>query len=350
MLYYARVNGKILGPLGREELLRLRDEGTLAGDAQWCPADSETWLSPESIDVTLQEDKHPLPRHKLLPLLNKAAMLVLALVLVTLAAGQDCEPATLQRGLFLYVVLFVLGMLARSFSRVGFAGYSILFIALSLLSVLSIHERDRIARIHPQPQPTPVADTLFPDNSGLPDIQPLDYPPEPSTQCFPLYLRRSQTRYSEYAESMARLRDTFTQSNERDTLTVERARYYAEYIAYLPYKPDMNWNNIYETLKTKEGNCATKSIALYDMMMRGGAKNVFWVVGVCYKSPINDTPTPHAWIYWEKDGKRYIIESTAVGMFHELNEIVSNPRLTTFYSNVWPRWGISEGHYYIFGK
>lgn len=354
MLYYARINEQIVGPLGRSELIRLRDDGTLGAAGQWCAENSETWQSTETIDSIPSEIPHV--TLGLFVTLNQWTLTAFTLVLLLMPLwGGLSEPATVRSVLYLYAGFLVIAILTRSISGFGLLFRGFLLVAaigysIVLREAIEFAASQRTSYSGSSSPSSEKAISLFEEDASLPNLQPLPYSPQPSAECFDLYSKHSPTRFSEYSHSMAKLRPTFTQTNERDTLTVERARYYAENIANLPYNQYMDWNNLYETLKTKEGNCATKSIALYDMMKRGGAKNVFWVVGMCYKSPINDTPIPHAWVYWEKDDKRYLIESTAPGMFHDITEVRNDTRLSKFYSNYWPRWGISEGRYYVFGR
>lgn len=354
MLYYAKVNGRIIGPLALDELVRMREDSSFGADDQWCPADSEIWMSPEAIDLMVVKSESSWGE-VLLPICDWGLLLLTPLFFLLQLDRTLCTRPFFVAFFFLYATGYAVLIVTRKIRWMGFLFYGFMLcligrFALTLNDAPPVEVAASEAAVSEQPA-RPAAPKLPWNDPQLPYIVPLDFPEKCSEKSLELYAQRTPTSYCGYPKDLAPLAEIFTRHNDTDTLTVERARYFADNISTIPYKREAGWQNLFETLKSKEGNCGAKSIALYDMMMRAGAKNVFWVVGVSYDTTYNvDPPIYHAWVYWEKEGKRYIIECTAYTAFDDIDNIRSKPYLAKYYSARWPLWGISDGKCYVFGK
>lgn len=350
MLYYAKIDGKILGPFGRSELRRLRDDGAFGSEGQWCTAegDTESWQSPEMIDSIPYEPPGSL--WGAIIVLSKWTLTAFTLVLLAMPIwGILCEAATIRSILYVYAGLLVFAMLTRSISRFGLFFRVCLFVTAMGFSVIQ-REAVQLAEAHSRPSVI----SAYPEsriskaNASLPDLKPLDYPPSASEDNIDLHLRHTLSQYNEYPALFEnpRYQEIFLQKNETDTLPVERAQYFAQNIAEIPYVSSTGPQDVFQTLKNKQGNCFAKSVALYDMMTRGGAKNVYLVFGMLYMPD----PRPHAWIYWEKDSQHFIVETTSEGMFYDIAKIKEEKRLREWYCNHRPQWAFSAGQSYVFGR
>lgn len=348
MLYYAKINGQIVGPLGRSELIRLRDDGTLGAAEQWCAENSETWQSTETIDSIPREIPHV--ALSLFVSLNQWTLTAFTLVLLLMPLwGGLSEPATVRNVLYLYAGFWVIAILTRSISRFGLLFRGFLLVAAIGYSIV-LRDAMEFAAAHRTTHSAPpqIKSRIALANASLPYIQPLDYPPSASEANIDLHLKHTLSSYNPYATLFdePRYQEIFLQKNETDTLPVERAQYFAQNIASIPYVRDTGPQDVFQTLKNKQGNCFAKSVALYDMMTRGGAKNVYLVFGKLY----DPDPQGHAWIYWEKDSEHYIIETTSEGMFYDIAKIKEEKRLREWYSAHRPQWGFAAGQSYVFGR
>jgi hypothetical protein len=74
----------------------------------------------------------------------------------------------------------------------------------------------------------------------------------------------------------------------------------------LPYHYSKHWQTPAELRLAQESDCKGKSLALYEEMRKGGARNLRIVIG---KRHIFDAST-HTWVQWDANGESYVLDPT----------------------------------------
>jgi hypothetical protein len=71
----------------------------------------------------------------------------------------------------------------------------------------------------------------------------------------------------------------------------------------VPYAYSQSWTDCDKVFERGYGDCKGKSMALYKLMIKSGAENVRFIVGL-------KTGLSHAWLQWDCNGTTYVLDPT----------------------------------------